>query len=97
MALGTQKVVLQMRRPNALLTGILAAALLAAAGCANDTDGSSSDGGDGAADKGDVTLSGQNFTETQITAAMYSLLLEKAGYNVTTKLVDTRDVYIPEM
>ncbi len=97
MALGTQKVVLQMRRPNALLSGILAAALFAAAGCANDTEGSSSDGGGGAADKGDVTLSGQNFTETQITAAMYSLLLEKAGYNVTTKLVDTRDVYIPEM
>jgi osmoprotectant transport system substrate-binding protein len=28
---------------------------------------------------------------------MYSLLLEDAGYAVTTKLVDTRDVYIPEM
>ncbi|MDQ3484870.1 MAG: ABC transporter substrate-binding protein [Actinomycetota bacterium] len=85
-----------MRRPNALTTGILSAALLLAAGCANDT---ASDGatGDGGGDKGDITLSGQNFTETQITAAMYSLLLEDAGYAVTTKLVDTRDVYIPEM
>lgn len=85
-----------MRRPNALTTGILSAALLLAGGCANDT-GSDGATGDGGGDKGDITLSGQNFTETQITAAMYSLLLEDAGYAVTTKLVDTRDVYIPEM
>ncbi len=71
--------------------GMLAAVLVAASGCANDT------GDSGGEDKGDVNLSGQNFIETQITAAMYSLLLEDAGYNVTTKLVDTRDVYIPEM
>ncbi|MEJ7773605.1 MAG: ABC transporter substrate-binding protein [Nocardioidaceae bacterium] len=85
-----------MSRPSALTAGILSAALLLAVGCANDT-GSDGGTGDGGGDKGDITLSGQNFTETQITAAMYSLLLEDAGYAVTTKLVDTRDVYIPEM
>jgi len=85
-----------MSRPSSLTAGILSAALLLAVGCANDT-GSDGGTGDGGGDKGDITLSGQNFTETQITAAMYSLLLEDAGYAVTTKLVDTRDVYIPEM
>jgi len=86
-----------MLKARALLTGMLAAALLTAAGCSNDTgdDDSSGDGGGG--DKGSIKLSGQNFTETQVTAAMYQLLLEDAGYTVDTTLVDTRDVYIPEM
>ncbi|MGI8702625.1 MAG: glycine betaine ABC transporter substrate-binding protein [Nocardioidaceae bacterium] len=88
-----------MSTRRAVVTGLLATGVLLTAGCSNDTS-STSGGGDTSAapaDKGDVNLSGQNFTETQITAAMYQLLLEDAGYTVTTKLVDTRDVYIPEM
>jgi osmoprotectant transport system substrate-binding protein len=84
-----------MLKARALVTGMLAAAVLSAAGCSNDTGDDSS--GDGGGDKGTVKLSGQNFTETQVTAAMYQLLLEDAGYTVDTTLVDTRDVYIPEM
>jgi osmoprotectant transport system substrate-binding protein len=73
---------------------LLVAVALAGAGCAND----SGNGGDsGSGDKGSVNLSGQNFTEMQIMAEMYSQLLENEGYSVSTKLVDTRDVYIKEL
>lgn len=76
-----------MRTRRGLLAGIVAAGLVTA-GCANDTGGG---------DKGEVNLSGQNFTEMQIMAEMYTLLLEDAGYSVSVKLVDTRDVYLKEL
>jgi osmoprotectant transport system substrate-binding protein len=59
----------------------------------NASDGSSS----GSADKGSVVVGGQNFTESQVMASIYQLLLEDAGYSVDTKLVTTRDVYLPEL
>lgn len=43
---------------------------------------------------GDITLAGQSFPEAALVASMYSQLLEKAGYDVTTKLVDSRDGYM---
>jgi osmoprotectant transport system substrate-binding protein len=43
-----------------------------------------------------VTLSGQSFPEATLVAAMYQQLLEKAGYDVTTKLVDSRDGYMAD-
>ncbi len=43
---------------------------------------------------GSVTLAGQSFPEATLVAAMYEQLLEKAGYDVTTKLVDSRDGYM---
>ena len=43
---------------------------------------------------GPVTLSGQAFPEATLVAAMYEQLLTNAGYEVTTKLVDTRDGYM---
>lgn len=70
------------------MAGLLASVVVAGAGCSNDTAGG---------DKGSVDLSGQNFTEMQIMAEMYSQLLENEGYSVSTKLVDTRDVYIKEL
>ena len=51
----------------------------------------------GSADKGSVVVGGQDFTESQVMAAIYQLLLEDAGYTVETKLVTTRDVYLPEL
>ncbi|MGI8701499.1 MAG: ABC transporter substrate-binding protein [Nocardioidaceae bacterium] len=79
--------------------GLAMAALLLGAACSNDstsTDpGSSSPGGGG--DKGTISLSGQNFTEMQIMAEMYKQVLENAGYTVDVKLVDTRDVYLPQL
>lgn len=73
-----------------------AAVLMAAAGCGGDSledDASDSGGGD----KGEVVVGGQDFTESQVLAAIYQKLLEDAGYSVETKLVTTRDVYLPEL
>lgn len=82
-----------MRRFRAL--ALLLSALLLTAGCGGgdplEEDGS------GGGDKGNVTVGGQDFTESQILAAIYQKLLEDAGYTVTTKLVTTRDVYLPEL
>lgn len=84
-------------RSLALALGI--GALLATAACGGD-DNSLEDSGDsgdsttGSTDMGSLTVSGQDFTEMQIMAAMYQLVLENAGYDVTLKLVQTRDIYI---
>ena len=81
------------------LAAVLAASTLALTGCAGDdlsddnaSDDSSSSGG---GDKGSVTLAGQNFPEATLVASMYEQLLEDAGYTVETKLVDSRDAYMP--
>ncbi len=79
--------------------GLAAVTLMAGAACANDD--SPGDGGgttpSGGGDKGTVSMSGQNFGEMQIMAAMYQQVLENAGYTVNVKLVDTRDVYVPQL
>jgi osmoprotectant transport system substrate-binding protein len=78
--------------------GVAAIALLASAACGNDSgngDGGGGDGGGG--DKGNIVLSGQDFGEMQIMAAMYQKVLEHAGYTVDVKLVDTRDIYGPQL
>ena len=81
------------------LAAVLAAGALALTGCAGDdlpnddaSDDSSSSGG---GDKGSVTIAGQNFPEATLVASMYEQLLEDAGYTVETKLVDSRDAYMP--
>ncbi len=77
---------------------ILAAAstLMLTAGCGGDSlEKDSGSGGGG--DKGKVVVGGQDFTESQVLAAIYETLLENEGYDVTTKLVTTRDVYLPEL
>jgi osmoprotectant transport system substrate-binding protein len=45
---------------------------------------------------GPVTLAGQNFPEATLVASMYAQLLQNAGYDVTTKLVDSRDGYMAD-
>jgi osmoprotectant transport system substrate-binding protein len=79
--------------------GLAAACLFAGAACANDnpsdgSDGSSSPGG---GDKGTINLSGQDFGEMQIMAALYQQILENAGYDVSVKLVTTRDIYVAQL
>ena len=69
--------------------------LLATACAGDDLSSSKSDNNSSAsADKGTVHISGQNFTEGAIVAAMYDQLLTKAGYDTDVKLVGTRDVYM---
>lgn len=73
------------------------AALTLTSACAGD-DLASDEGSDGnGADKGAVALSSQNFPEAALVTAMYEELLTDAGYDVTTKLVGTRPVYMEEM
>jgi osmoprotectant transport system substrate-binding protein len=79
-----------------LAAGITAVGLLTAVACGNDSgsdDNSASDSGGGA----ELTVSAQDFTEAEIMAEMYAALLSDAGYDVTVKLVGTRDVYVPEL
>jgi osmoprotectant transport system substrate-binding protein len=84
--------------------GVLAAAttLMLAAGCGgDDLEGDGNDGGNdsggGGGDKGSVVVGGQDFTESQVLASIYQQVLEAEGYTVQTKLVTTRDVYLPEL
>jgi osmoprotectant transport system substrate-binding protein len=75
------------------------ALLLATAACGGDSlEDSGTDNDDGAsADKGSAVVGGQDFTESQVMAAIYQLVLENEGYTVETKLVTARDVYVPEL
>ena len=89
-------------RLGRVLGGMVAGALLlATAGCGGSDrslESQGSDGGsNGGGDKGSVVVGGQDFTESQVLAAIYQKLLENAGYSVQTKLVTTRDVYLPEL
>ena len=70
------------------------APLALASACAGDDALSTNEGDDG---KGGIVLGGQNFTEMQVMSEIYKQLLEDGGYDVTLKLVESRDVYIPEM
>jgi osmoprotectant transport system substrate-binding protein len=66
------------------------------AGCGSDDLSNNSSGGSSAGSGGGATvrISGQNFPEAQLVAAMYDAVLTDAGYNTSIKLVDTRDVYM---
>jgi osmoprotectant transport system substrate-binding protein len=66
-----------MARPIALL----AALVLAVAGCGGDDD----DGGDGAASDRTVTIGSKNFTEAVILGELYRQALEARGYTVELK------------
>lgn len=79
----------RVRRSAAAL--VCVAALVSLSACGDDDNG----GGDGS--QGSVTLSGQNFTEMQILAELYTQVLENEGYDVTQKLVDTRDIYMAQL
>ncbi|HEX7738089.1 MAG TPA: ABC transporter substrate-binding protein [Marmoricola sp.] len=82
------------RNSHRLLAATAVVALaIGLAGCGTSDDNktaTSSSGGD----KGHVTISGQNFPEATLVADMYDELLDHAGYDVTVKLVGTRDVYM---
>ncbi|WP_026877690.1 ABC transporter substrate-binding protein [Jiangella gansuensis] len=85
-----------------------AAALAAAAGLAlslaacgdSDDPFEDEDGGGGdatAAEGGDLTVGGANFTEMVIMQEMYAALLEDAGYSVDIQSVDAREIYEPAL
>jgi osmoprotectant transport system substrate-binding protein len=84
-----------------LLAGAAAAvSAVLLAGCAgNSVDSSTAANATGSSSPtssggGDVTISGQNFTEATIVADLYAGVLKKAGYTPHVKLVGTRDIYM---
>ncbi|HEX6149532.1 ABC transporter substrate-binding protein [Nocardioides sp.] len=89
---------MHLRRSIAALVSL--GSLFLATACAGDElaepeespDATTSEGGGG----GEVSISGQNFPEAELVAAMYALLLDDAGYTVGVNLVDTRDVYMQQ-
>ena len=94
-----------MRSRRTIAIALSSIALLATAACgdggaiddADDVGDEPTQESSAATDQGALTLSGQNFTEMQVMAAMYEQVLTAAGYDVTTKLVTTRDIYIKHM
>lgn len=86
-----------MRLSRSLATATAAALLLVTAGCGDDNSLEDEGSGGGGDDLGTAVVGGQDFTESKIMAAIYQQLLEDAGYSVETKLVTTRDVYLPEL
>ncbi|MET0523675.1 MAG: ABC transporter substrate-binding protein [Nocardioides sp.] len=80
-----------------LAAALSVGALVLAAGCAGDDvaddDENNSEGGGGG---GSVTIASQSFDEAALVTAMYQLVLEDAGYEVETQLVDARPVYLEE-
>lgn len=85
---------LNRRRTTRLLTALAVTPLLALSACAGDD---ALDAGSGDSGGGRVVIGGQSYTEMQVMSEMYAALLEEAGYEVTLKLVKSRDVYAPEM
>lgn len=85
-----------MNLRRTLLAAVVSGGLLFTAGCAGDDldDGSGSDSSGGGGGK--VTLASQSFDEAALVTAMYAALLDDAGYDVDTKLVDTRPAYLSE-
>jgi osmoprotectant transport system substrate-binding protein len=92
-------VVHTVRISRAVGLAAAAAVLLATAACGGDDleDPGAADDDGGSADKGSAVVGGQDFTESQVLASIYQQLLENEGYSVQTKLVTTRDVYLPEL
>jgi len=79
-----------------LATTLATGALLLASACAGD-DLASNPGespSSGASDKGELTISGQDWYEAAIVANMYKELLTASGYDVSMTLVGTRDIYM---
>lgn len=80
-----------------LLAAVVSGGLLITAGCAgddvaDDDAGNDNDSGGG----GQVTLASQSFDEAALVAAMYEQVLDDAGYEVETKLVESRSNYLGE-
>lgn len=80
-----------------ILAAVVSGGLLLTAGCAGDDvadDDADNDSGSGGG--GNVTLASQSFDEAALVTAMYAGILDDLGYEVETKLVDTRPAYLAE-
>jgi osmoprotectant transport system substrate-binding protein len=80
------------------LIGVLASVAMLATACGGDDNQlDSTDSGDKDGAKGAVVIGSAGFTEIQLMAEMYKLLLEKEGYTASIKVVQNREVYEPAL
>ncbi|MGH8940137.1 MAG: glycine betaine ABC transporter substrate-binding protein, partial [Actinomycetes bacterium] len=81
------------------LTGGLASVTMHATACGGDDNqlDTDTDSGSGGGDKGSVVIGSAGFTEIQLMAEMYKLLLDKAGFSSSIKVVENREVYEPAL
>ncbi|WP_244931203.1 glycine betaine ABC transporter substrate-binding protein [Nocardioides sp. W7] len=87
-----------LRRP--LAAALTAGLLLLATACAgDDLDSDSADDPEtsGSGEGTSVVIGSQSFDEAALVTAMYQQVLEAEGYQVETRLVDTRPAYLGEM
>jgi osmoprotectant transport system substrate-binding protein len=81
----------------------LCTALTGCGGSSNNLSGSTSSGSSSAASSSggaggrSLVIGSAGFTEIQLMAEMYKLLLEKAGFQPTIKVVQNREVYEPAL
>jgi osmoprotectant transport system substrate-binding protein len=85
-------------RSGLSLVAALAAVLLTVTACGDDNKLDSSDNAssDDKA-KGSVVIGSAGFTEINLMAQMYKLLLEDAGYTASIQVVQNREVYEPAL
>lgn len=90
-----------MRTPRKLpLIAMFAAIAVAATACGGSSNnlstGTKDDGSSGGGKKS-VVIASAGFTEIQLMAEMYKLLLDKAGYSASIKVVQNREIYEPAL
>lgn len=83
-----------MRGAARWVLGVVALTLVLAS-CGGDAF-DEGQGGSGSG-KGSLVVGSAGFTESQIMAEMYRLLLEKAGYTIEIKVVENRELYEPAL
>ncbi len=81
----------------AALSAVLAACGGSSNSLDNSTAASASPSGSSAAAGKSVVIGSAGFTEIQLMAEMYKLLLDKAGYQTSIKVVQNREVYEPAL
>src|SRR5690349_6530042 len=78
------------------VVAVAAVAVLGLAACGGDDDafkgGSGSSGGASSGTKA-LTVGGSKFTEALVLEQLYGQLLTKAGYTITYKTADNREIY----
>ncbi|MET3961454.1 osmoprotectant transport system substrate-binding protein [Marmoricola sp. OAE513] len=83
-----------LRRTSIVL---IAPMMMFAAACGSDDKDSKVEKAKDAVDGGKVVLVGQGFPEADIMTELYAGLLTNAGFEVSTKALATRDLYLPEL
>ncbi|MFF6997819.1 ABC transporter substrate-binding protein [Streptomyces sp. NPDC008313] len=78
----------------AVAVGALTASLAACGGDSLEDDGPDKGAGGG---KGELVVGAAGFTEAKVLGELYKQVLDNAGYSVTVKTVENREIYEPQL